>query len=256
MHRQLLDLLDYWATPPEDRNPAANEGATIDMYLFGMLGQAIYFLRNQATPQFREELWRLSNNVDQIRGSLWLFYTAGKFGAAGFNVEFIQERGGQEERTPDYRAERNTTRVFVEASARSQVYQAVHEQSRLLWELLRGDRRHGKQVKFESSDYDPGMIVVDLSGCNVNVREDELQAVAELRNEAVVVQNDNGFVYDTTRDPAFFFRPLNAGNVLRRAIDYFQQVDKSTYKVRALLVAQSLKLVRVQGHLAARGGRY
>ena len=78
-----------------------------------------------------------------------------------------------------------------------------------------------------------------------------MQAVAELRNEAVVVQNDNGFVYDTTRDPAFFFRPLNAGNVLRRAIDYFQQVDKSTYKVRALLVAQSLKLVRVQGHLAA-----
>ena len=104
LHRQLLDLLDYWATPPEDRNPAADEGATIDMYLFGMLGQAIYFLRNQATPQFREELWRLSNNVDQIRGSLWLFYTAGKFGAAGFNVEFIQERGGQEERTPDYRA--------------------------------------------------------------------------------------------------------------------------------------------------------
>jgi hypothetical protein len=106
-------------------------------------------------------------------------------------------------------------------------------------------------VKFESDDYDPGMIVVDLSGCNVNARDDELPAVAELRQDAIVVQNDKGFVYDTTKDPAFFYRPLNANNVLRKAIDYFQQVDKSTYKVRAILLAHSLKLVRVQGGLAA-----
>lgn len=251
LHRQLLDLLGYWATPPEDRNPAADEDVMIDTHLFGMMGQAIYFVRNQSSAQFREELWRLSNNINQIRGNLWLFYTAGKFRIAGFGVDFIQEQGGREERTPDYRADRNATRVFVEASARSQVYQAVREQSRLLWELLHGDRRHGKQVKFESADYDPGMIVVDLSGCNVNTRDDELPAVAELRQEAIVVRNDKGFVYDTTRDPAFFYRPQNASNVLRRAIDYFQQVDKSTYKVRALLVAQSLRLVRVQGGLAA-----
>lgn len=116
---------------------------------------------------------------------------------------------------------------------------------------MHGGKKVGKQLKFTSDEYDPGIIALDLSLCKLTVNDRGLEPVAELRRDAIVSGNERRFVYDTTKDPAFYLRPHNNNNVLRKAIDYFQQIDKDRYKVRGLLIGQSMTMVRTGHGMAA-----
>lgn len=245
LRKKVEELLEYWCD--DNRNPDCIEDASIDLLLFGMISQAIYFLQG-SSGQFKKELQRICSDLDHIRSNVWLFYTASKLKRAGFEIEFIKELG---QKTPDYEARRGTDRLFVEANTRAQHYQKIDEVAQALWELLHGPSGRGKQLKFEEAGYDPGLIVFDVSHFDLEANETRALPVLDLRVSAFETQNADGFVYNTVKDPSFFLRPQNNGNVISYAIDYFQQVNKSKYKVRALLIGRCMRLARMKGGIAA-----
>jgi hypothetical protein len=222
---------------PRTTDPA--EVAVAGLLLFGMVGKALYFLSKQPhSHQFEEEIKRLLQDLNQVRGNSWLFHTAGKLAESGFTIEFIPESASK---TPDYMATRGSIRLFVEANARSQSHRSVEGLQDILWNVTHGDSSAGKQLKFSESQYDPGLIVVDVSNCDVNANSTMLEPNVKLRNDAFVINNHKGKVYDLSRDPDFFAQRENTGNLIEIAIRYFHDMATTNrYHVRALLVGISL----------------
>jgi hypothetical protein len=62
-----------------------------------------------------------------------------------------------------------------------------------------------------------------------------------------VIQNEQGRIYDISRDPEFFDQPENTGNVVEFAVRYFHQMAAvNRYHVRALLVGISMGIRTVE----------
>jgi hypothetical protein len=245
IRQKVRDLLEWVCADPADRNANAAQDVAIDLHLFGLVGKALYFLQGQAhAPQLREEVRRFFSDINQVRGNAWLFYMAGMFARAGFEIEFIVELGGMALKTPDFRARRESLTVFVEANARSQALSNIDDIATLLWDVTHGDKSNGKQLKFVDPQYDPGIIAVDVSRCNVNANSTNLPPLVKLKKDALIVQNSEGFVYDLRKDPEFFKQLENTGNLIEYAIRYFHSMaEKNLYCVRALLVGMALKIV-------------
>ena len=234
VHAALLELLRTMKTPPAQRrfersepvenltngfrfgNSAPAEPAEpflAALFLFGMLGKSLYFItKKPQSAQFEEEVRRLFEDLNQFRGNLWLFYSAGLLAQSGFEVEFIAE---SDVRTPDYRATRSPVTLFVEASARSQSRMTIEGLQDILWNVMHGDASSGKQIKFIDPSFDPGLIVVDVSNSDVNANLTGLIPVMKLQPGAFVVNNARGFIYDISRDREFFTQPENSGNISR-----------------------------------------
>lgn len=256
----LSDLLNFLIKDPKDRespeitslerlvhqfrfdstrttDPA--EAVVAGLLLFGMVGKALYFLSKQShSHQFEEEIRRFLQDLNQVRGNAWLFHTAGMLAASGFTIEFIPESASK---TPDYKATRGNIRLFIEANARSQSHQSVEGLKDILWNVTHGDSSAGKQLKFSEFQYDPGLIVVDVSNCDVNANSTGLEPNLKLRTDAFVTSNLNGQIYDLSRDPDFFAQRENVGNLIEFSIRYFHDLAAiNRYHVRALLVGISL----------------
>jgi hypothetical protein len=248
IRQKVRDILAWMCADPADRNAASAQDVAIDLHLFGLVGKSLYFLRNQAdAPQFREEVRRLFTDINQVRGNAWLFYMAGIFARAGFAVEFIVELGGQGLKTPDFRATRETLTIYVEANARSKQAANIDDIATLLWDVMHGSGSNGKQLKFVDAQYNPGLIAVDVSRCNVNANSTNLPPFLKLKTDALLAQNSQGFVYDLRKDSEFFKHLDNTGNLVEYAIRYFHAMaQKNLYCVRAILVGMALKIV-VQG---------
>lgn len=246
IRKRVQQLLAWMCADLEDRNPNTAADIAVDLLLFGMVGKAMYFLRNQEhAPQFHKEVRRFFSDINHVRSNAWLFHTAGMLARAGFEVAFIGELGDEERRTPDYKAHRAGLTVFVEATARSQAHHQIDDIATLLWDVMHGDKSNGKQLKFVDPQYDPGLIAVDVSNCNLNANAANLPPYVKLKREAIVVQNDRGYVYDLAKDPEFFRRMENTGNVVEYAIRYFHAMAaKGRYHVRALLVGVALRFIR------------
>lgn len=255
--RQRMSYLLQWLGAPESvsRDPH-NEDIGIDIMLFGMIGKALFFLDGQSSGQFGREVYRLFQNLQQLRSNTWLFHSAAQLAAAGFDIHFIPERGSEGLKTPDYQAKRGDLTLYVEANARSQAYQQINEISRLLWEVLHGGADNGKAIKFASSQYDPGLIVVDTSGCNPFANSTGLPPRVKLRQDKFVSYSPRRWIYDTTQDPEFFTLPENQGNIVRYAIDYFRMLDKSTYYVRGILVGFAMRIVSQDDRISAPKGAF
>ena len=57
-----------------------------------MVGKSVYFIsKKPQSAQFEEELQRLFEDLNQLRGNLWLFYRAGRLAESGFGIDFIAE---------------------------------------------------------------------------------------------------------------------------------------------------------------------
>jgi hypothetical protein len=69
---------------------------------------------------------------------------------------------------------------------------------------MHGDASSGKQIKFIDPSFDPGLFTVDLSNSDVKANSTGLRMVMQLMPGAFVIRNDQGFVYDFSRDPEFF----------------------------------------------------
>lgn len=251
IRQKVRQLLEWLYADPQDRNASCAEDVGIDLHLFGQVGKALYFLRNQLnTPQLREEVRRFFSDINQLRGNAWLFYVAGMMARAGFQVEFIEELGKLALKTPDFHATRNGQRVFVEANARSQAYTDINDIATLLWEVMHGDKKNGKQLKFEDPRYDPGLIAVDASHCDLKANATGLPPHVKLKADALVVQNSAGRIYDLTKDKSFFKEMENTGNIVEYAIRYFHALAaKNRYCVRALLVGTLEQAVERLGEL-------
>jgi hypothetical protein len=245
IRQKVRELLDWMWTDPAERHAGSTQDVAIDLHLFGLVGQALYFLSMQPqSPQLREEVRRFFSDINQVRGNAWLFYTAGMFARAGFEIEFIAELGGQALKTPDFRATRKGLTVYIEANARSQALSKIDDIATLLWDVMHGSGSNGKQLKFVDAQYNPGLIAVDVSRCDVNANSTYLPPFVKLRPDALVTQNAQGFVYDLRKDPDFFAQLENSGNLVEYAIRYFHAMaEKNLYQVRAILIGMALKIV-------------
>lgn len=210
------------------------------LFLFGMAGKSLYFLSKQShSHQFEKEIARLFVSMSEVRSNIWLFHTSARLAQEGFQIEFIAET---EKPTPDFLATRGDVRVFVEANTRIPVRRDIAGIKDALWNVMHGDAKSsGKQIKFRDPQFDPGLIVVDISNCDVNSNETGLPPHLKLRSDALVVQNELGRIYDISCDPEFFDQPENTGNVVEFAVRYFHMMASvNRYHVRALLVGISM----------------
>ena len=118
-----------------------------------MVGKSVYFIsKKPQSAQFEEELQRLFEDLNQLRGNLWLFYSAGRLAQSGFGIDFIAE---SDVRTPDYRATRASITIFVEANAQSLSHTKIEGLPDILWNVMHGDANSGgKQIKFIDASFD------------------------------------------------------------------------------------------------------
>jgi len=224
--------------------PAASVVAAL--FLFGMVGKSLFFLSKQPhSHQFEKEIARLFTDLSEVRSNLWLFHTSARLAQAGFQIDFIAEK---KEPTPDFSAKRDELTVFVEANARSPIRRDIAGVKDTLWNVLRGDAKSGgKQIKFRDSQFEPGLVVVDVSNCDVTSNATGLPPHLKLRSDAFVVWNEMGRIYDIARDPEFFDVPENTGNVVELAVRYFHEMSATDrYHVRALLVGISMGVKTVE----------
>ncbi len=218
--------------------PAASVAAAL--LIFGMAGKSLYFLSKRPhSHQFEKEITRLFVSMSEVRSNIWLFHISAQLAQAGFRIEFIDET---EEPTPDFLATRGDVRVFVEANTRTPLRRDIVGIKDALWNAMHGDAKSsGKQIKFRDPQFDPGLIVVDISNCDVNSNETGLPPRLKLLAGALVFQNELGRIYDISRDPEFFDQPENTGNVVEFAVRYFHEMAAiNRYHVRALLVGISM----------------
>ena len=96
---------------------------------------------------------------------------------------------------------------------------------------------------FRSPEFDPGIIAVDVSHCDVHANETGLPPYMKLKLKAHVIYRPGFYVYDTTKDLAFFDQLMNTGNIVEYSIRFFQRLDKKKYFVRGLLVGTSMRVV-------------
>jgi hypothetical protein len=256
--RERVEILYRWffESPEEtgDLDGKHLEELSIDLLLYGMIGKALFFLNGRSSGQFAKEAVRLlqTKDINQMRGNIWLFQTAGRLAQGGVDIHFIPERDG---RTPDFTASRGEIRFHVEANTRSQLYRDIRDIRNLIWKLLH-DGDNGKAVKFLLPEFDPGVIAVDVSGCDVTANSTGLPPFMKLRPQAIREQREDFRVYDVTQDPNFFAQLENTGNIVECAIRYFQRLDKSKYFVRGLLVGFALKLIKQGDRLSSPKGAF
>jgi hypothetical protein len=225
-------------------DPAA--GVVAALLLFGMAGKSLYFLAKQShSHQFENEIARLFMSMSEVRSNIWLFHSSAQLAQAGFKIDFIAE---EDTPTPDFLAVRKDVRVFVEANTRAPMRRDIAAMKDALWNVMHGDAKSsGKQIKFQHPKFDPGLIVVDISNCEVNSNETGLPPHLRLSSDAIVSQNEQGRIYDISRDPEFFDQPENTGNVVEFAVRYFHQMaEVNRYHVRALLVGISMGVRTVE----------
>ena len=211
------------------------------LLLLGMAGKALYFLSKQTqNPQFETEICRLFKDLNEVRSNIWLFHVSAQMIRCGFEIRFITEG---EQQTPDFLAIRGGTKIYVEANTRNPTARGIDGIKDALWNVLHGDAKSsGKQIKFNGASYDPGLIVVDVSNCDVDSNESGLPAQMKLRADALTRTN-SGLIYDLSRDPEFFEQQENTGNVVEYAIRFFHQMaEYKRYRVRALLIGISMGL--------------
>ena len=256
VRQKIFELLAWLDTNPSQRRSECAEDVAIDLMLFGMVGKALFFLQSQTSPQFHRELRRLFTDLHQVRSNSWLFHVAGQLAKAGFTIEFISERAKEGEQVPDFKASKDDTTAYFEANTRSQKHKRIEGISSLLWEVMHGDKSSGKHLKFQGEAFDPGVIVIDVSSCDVDVNASGLPPYLRLRRDAIVRKGPNSYVYDLTRDTSFYSRIQNSGNIVDYAIKYFQQIDKSKYRVRAILVGISMKFIRQEGAISSPKGAF
>jgi hypothetical protein len=184
-------------------------------------------------------------SMSEVRSNIWLFHTSARLAQAGFRIEFIAEA---EKPTPDFLATRGDIMVFVEANTRTPTRRDIAGIKDVLWNVMHGDANSsGKQIKFRNPQFDPGLIVVDISSCDINSNETGLPSHLKLRADAFVVQNQLGRIYDISCDPGFFDQPENTGNVVEFAVRYFHEMAAiNRYHVRALLVGISMGVRTVE----------
>lgn len=144
--------------------------------------------------------------------------------------------------------------LTVEASTREQTYQDINAVEGLIRNALHGDRRTEKQVKFENDEYNPGLIALDLSNCNLKANLTGLPPVNKLALNALVISNEKGRIYDLSKDPDFFNTRENTGNVIHFATRHFQMLlSTGRYRVRVLLIGMALKIVMQGPGVSAQG---
>jgi hypothetical protein len=219
--------------------------ATAALLLFGMAGKAIYFLSKQIhNSQFETEIGRLFTNLEEVRANVWLFHISAQMIRMGFEIRFITESN---QPTPDFVAVRGDTRIYIEANTRNPASRGIDGIKNALWNVLHGDAKSsGKQIKFTDPAYDPGLIVVDISNCDVDSNETGLLAHVKLRLDALTA-NEYGRIYEVSKDPEFFDQKENTGNLIEYAIRYFHQMaEYKKYHVRALLIGISMGVKAVQ----------
>jgi hypothetical protein len=229
----LQRVLAFFDMDPSERdNSGAIEQARW-LGLFGVVGKALWFLRDKENPQLRRELKRLATEPLQIVGNQYLFYVAGTLAAKGYDIEFAKEQRKRKIKTPDLRASKAGKSTWIEANTKSPTIAADTPQ-RLAW--MARDIIAEKKTKFSDPAYCPGLIVADISPANFLVNETGTFPHMKLDQKIVAPLPNGGSVCRLYDDPGWSACPENSGNVVRYVLDEFSQIDRSKYHVFQCLI--------------------
>lgn len=220
------------------------ENAALDLFYFGTVAKAVWYVTEKEDPQFRRELLRFAKDPDGAIGNHYLFYIAGTLGAHSYRIGFVPEAGKTGEKTPDLWAEKNGRKTWIEANAK-QPTRAIDTPEKVR-QLIR-DAIGEKKLKFTNPSFAPGLIVVDVSPIadQINAPGTFGQApLISLRPETCYpLPADGGFLCRLYEDAAWATRPENQGNVFAFLVEEFSAVDRTRFHVAQCLVTISRRVV-------------
>jgi hypothetical protein len=240
-------VLAFFETEPSERDDSSAIEQARWLGLFGVVGKALWFLRDEDDPQLRCELTRLAMQPLQVIGSQYLFYIAGTLAAKGYDIEFVREQAGAAVKTPDLRANKAGKDIWIEATTKTPAI-AVDTPQRLAW-MVR-DIIAEKKTKFSDPAYSPGLIVADISPANHLVNETGLAPLIKLHEKSVTPLPRGGFLCRLHDDPEWNARPENTGNVVRYILDEFSQIDRSKYHVFQCLITLTRRAFKSDSGIA------
>jgi len=224
----LADLLGevfaFFETEPSERDNSRAEEEAEWVGLFGVVGKALWFLRNKDDAQLRLELKRLATEPSRVIGNRYLFYIAGTLAAKEYDIEFVTEQSGAALKTPDLRASKAGKNTWIEANAKNPVI-SVDTPRRLAF-MVR-DIIAEKKLKFTNPAYSPGLIVADISPSDHLVNESGVSPQIKLLQSVLLPLPNGGFLYRLYEDPGWSTQPENSGNVVAYILDEFSQIDRS-----------------------------
>jgi hypothetical protein len=243
----LQQVFTFLKAEPSERDKTVAVEAAKWLGLFGVVGKALWFLRNKEDAQLRRELTRLATEPQQVIGNQYLFYIAGTLAAKGYDVEFVTEQGSAALKTPDLHASKAGKNIWIEANAKSPVT-AVDTAQRLAW-MVR-DIIAEKKLKFVNPMYSPGLIVADISPADHLANETGGIPVIKLLASVRLPLPNGGFLYRLYDDPEWNVHPGNNGNVVAYVVDEFRQIDRSKYNVFQCLITLTRRVFQSNGELA------
>jgi hypothetical protein len=238
LHGQLLSIMRFWATNPQERDKAKAKSELQKLASFAPVGKALWYLDHEKDPQLRLELERLATDPESLVGNQFLFYLAGTLAAQGHALAFVPEKGKHGQKTPDLCAEKNGKEIWIEANAK-QPKRTVDTPERL-WQLIR-DVIAEKKQKFSDPAYSPGMIVADVSPAHQLASA--LGTAGRLKLRADLCRplppssrTEEGFLYRLSEDPEWELLPENQNNVFSYVAREFAEIDRAKYHVSQCLM--------------------
>jgi hypothetical protein len=234
---ELADLLGqvfrFLRFEPSKRDTERAEEVVRQMGLFGVVGKALWFLRNKKDAQRHRELTRLATEPKQIIGNQYLFYIAGTLASVGYDVEFVPEKGNQALKTPDLRVSKAGKVTWIEANAKAPVKPVDSTQG--LARMIR-DIVAEKKLKFAKPEYMSGMIVADISPADYLANESGRPPGLSLNPVLIEHLPGGSKLYRLYRDFEWNRRPENNGNVIAYIIDELKNIDDARYGVNQCLL--------------------
>lgn len=240
-------VLDYFHSEPanrRDRNLARIRAE--DISVLGTVGKVLWYLDITKDYQLRKELLRLANERNALVGNYFLFYLAGTMAAKGFAVTFVLEQGKNQQKTPDFLAEKNGRRIWIEANAKQPTLPVNTPEG--LKRLIR-DIIGEKCQKFTNPKFSPGMIVADISTVDYLMNEGGTNKGLRMRRNLMKPFGtaSDGFLYPLYADPDWDSQPENQGNVFAYLVDEFSRIDRSKYHVYQCMVTITRQVIQVDG---------
>ena len=245
----LEQVFEFLLLDPKQRKRDEAEEAAKWVVVCGVVGKALWFLRDKDSPQMRRELARLANDPRRmVVANQFLFYIAGSLAADGYDIEFVREEGNAGVKTPDLRATKDGNSTWIEANAKDPV-RAVDTALKIS-QMMR-DVFEEKKLKFSDARFSPGMIVADISPADHLVNETGTPPRISLLPNLVRPLPGGGFLYRLYEEPEWKTRPENIGNVVSYVTDEFSQIDRTRYHVYQCLIAMTRRVFKSHEGLLA-----
>lgn len=221
LYSSIQNIINYWSIPAKYRNYEHEQENLALTLLFGLVGKALFFIDNP-TPreQLLKELTRFCNDHQQFIGNYFLFYIAGLLASQNYTITFLPEEKGL--KTPDIRAAKNNSVLFIECNAR-QPQNIIDNQQKIRQQIKALIEE--KLPKFEESRFHPGVITGEVTPVVSLLNNDGKQTHLQLLHDTVEYNQSGQTLFHLERDPDWLTYPYNQNTILKHLVEEFALQD-------------------------------